>query len=174
ELLGQGVLGSINYDRLIKVNKSVKMSFSFGAIYAPNIKTFQLREKYPYTYNFGLPVSCNLMIGKKNSYLDLGIGLSTFYLEGRVYIQDGFCGTHLPYEYNAEIKNFSFFVSPKIGYRYQRENGGLFIKATFNPMFNLLNVKNTYKDQRTSNKKTFLNKSENIILWPGISLGYTF
>lgn len=178
EFLGQGFIGSLNYDRLFDTEGIVKKSYSIGGIYASDIKNFQFLNSYPYpnTYNFGLPISYNILIGKKNSYLEFGIGLSTFYFHGNVYIQEGFCGTHFPSEYNAKVKNFNFYFNPKIGYRYQRKNGGLFLKATFSPNINLINIDNVtrlYVDRKYTTIK-YLDKYKNLILWPGFSFGFTF
>jgi hypothetical protein len=178
EFLGQGIIGSLNYDRLFDSQGIVKKSFSIGGVYASNIRNFEFLNTYPYpkTYNFGIPISYNFLIGNKNNHLEIGIGLSTFYFHGNVYIQQGFCGTHFPSEYNAKVKNFNFYLNPKISYRYQKANGGLFFKATFSPSFNLLNVKNINEldYDRKSIKVGFFDKYQNLILWPGISLGYTF
>jgi len=178
EFLGQGIIGSMNYDRLFDSQGIIKKSFSIGGIYASKIREFEFLNSYPYpnTYNFGIPISYNFLIGGKNNYLELGIGISTFYFHGNVYVQEGFCGTHFPSEYNTKVKNFDFSLIPKIGYRYQREKGGLFFKATYSPSFNLINVENVNKlnYDRKYSKIEFFNKFQNLILWPGVSLGYTF
>jgi hypothetical protein len=72
EIGGQGIFGSLNYDRLFRVKKKVKTSFSCG------VATFGNYTANNYDEYWGIPLSYNFLFGKRNSHLELGIGFTVF------------------------------------------------------------------------------------------------
>jgi hypothetical protein len=112
---------------------------------------------------FGVPVSYNWLLGKKSHHLELGLGITGLYAQP---------------SHSATTTNFYTYLTPKIGYRYQRPTGGLFFKATATPMIDLLSV-NTNKidgfNQRIfSTLGNVAGLNYGIFPWPGASIGYTF
>lgn len=156
EAFGQGFCWSLNYDRLFNIEKRIMNSYTAGIVYVP--ESIQFGDG---TY-YGIPLSYNWLIGKKSHHLELGIGLTSLLVNP-----------------NSSVKSdFYAYLTPKIGYRFQRPQGGLFFKATATPMIDLLSV-NTYKSG--SNKSRSFSTLSNVagldypaFPWPGLSIGYTF
>ena len=156
EAFGQGFCWSLNYDRLFNTEKRIMNSYTAGIVYVP--QSIQFGDG---TY-YGIPLSYNWLIGKKSHHLELGVGLTSLLVNP-----------------NSSVKSdFYTYLTPKIGYRFQRPQGGLFFKATATPMIDLLSV-NTYKSG--SNKSRSFSTLSNVVgldypafPWPGLSIGYTF
>ena len=156
EAFGQGFCWSLNYDRLFNTEKRIMNSYTAGIVYVP--QSIQFGDG---TY-YGIPLSYNWLIGKKSHHLELGVGLTSLLVNP-----------------NSIVKSdFYAYLTPKIGYRYQRPQGGLFFKATATPMIDLLSV-NTHKFG-TTKSRSFSTLSNVAGLdypafpWPGLSIGYTF
>jgi hypothetical protein len=157
EAFGQGFCWSLNYDRLFNTEKRFMNSFTAGLVYVP--KSIQFGEG---TY-FGIPVSYNWLLGKKSHHLELGIGLTSLLVN--------------PYSNNISTYSYTY-LTPKIGYRFQRPQGGIFFKATATAMIDLLNVSvhkfegKTYRNFSTMNNVAGIGYA--VFPWPGLSVGYTF
>ena len=147
EVFGQGFSGSINYDKIVNINHKVMNSHTFGLTYTPESLQFGggLYVGGHYAYNF--------IFGKKNNHLDLGIGISALYNNN--------------WGWGDKIYTY---LTPKIGYRYQRVNGGVFFKANINVFLALVSLRkgdvNYFQEANDI--------EEAIWPWPGFSLGYTF
>lgn len=145
ELAGRGYF-SLNYDRAW-MNKN-RVSFGFGwNDMETNLDSTEIIEKgvgdheaSPYLM---LNSQCSRLFGKGPSFLEIGIGtvITLFDLE-RFRIAD-----------NLYANESNFSIYPLIGYRYEGENGLLFL-FSFNPV---VQIPQGY-------------------FWPipGISLGYRF
>ena len=111
---------------------------------------------------FGIPVSYNWLTGKKSHHLELGVGLTALLVNP-----------------NSDMASeFYTYLTPKIGYRFQRPNGGLFFRATAAPMIDLLNVRTnkfaTEKSRNFSSLNNVAGLGYGAFPWPGLSIGYTF
>lgn len=98
----------------------------------------------------------------------MGLGLT--YLYEKIYTEIGF--SDFPnYPYSVTRTNY-FYFSPKIGYRYQKIDGGLFFKFYFTPISTGISVLNSktlfYYDVPQHNAY-----SDNFNRWVGLSIGYT-
>ena len=152
EAFGSGFCWSLNYDKIINRHGYFLNSFTIGVEYVP--KSFGFGEGAYY----GLPLSHNWLIGKKNHYFEFGSGLTFLYVDDRY----------------SPIDNFSVIGIPKIGYRYQRKQGGLFFRANINLLIDLFHFE-FYKSYRfVSSFSNVIGIGYPSIPWPGISLGYTF
>ena len=152
EAFGSGSIWSLNYDKIIKRHESFLNSFTIGVEYVPKSLNFGEGAFY------GLPLSYNWLIGKKNHHFEFGTGLTFLYLDDRY----------------SPIDNFSVFGAPKIGYRYQRKQGGLFFKANINLLIDLFHIE-FYKSYRfVSSFSDVIGTGLPLFPCPGISLGYTF
>jgi hypothetical protein len=156
EAFGQGFCWSLNYDRLFNTEKRIMNSYTAGIVYVP--ESIQFGDG---TY-YGIPLSYNWLIGKKSHHFELGIGLTSLLVNPNSTVRSDF---------------YSYFT-PKIGYRFQRQQGGLFFRATATPMIALLNV-NTHKFG--SDKSRSFSTLSNVagldyvaFPWPGLSIGYSF
>lgn len=95
------------------------------------------------------PVELSYLRGKGNHLLELGLGVTPLLQNGR--------------ETNdAQAKFWEVLPVVRIGYRYQRREGGIFYKAGFTPMAELASKR--YINYR---KKTIF------IPWIGLAIGYT-
>lgn len=180
EAFGQGIVYSLSYDRLLRINKQTKTSFSVGII------PFYFPTWY-YTL-FGVPISYNLLLGKKKNYLELGIGLTlsrihiksfegVYYNSAGIYVYDGVFTSHQT--------NYISYLTSKIGYRFQRENGGFFYRVTFSPATSFINRIGTVSGKGPYATDPYYQYFENgkvgtpiytrrFLPWGGVSIGYTF
>lgn len=157
EGLGNGVLYSINYDRIIPLNNHFKLAPRIGIEYIPS---FNKDSGFGRNYkNLHIPLELNLLIIKSNeskNIAEIGLGLNLFSMNNY-------------YVYNeksniVEEKNKMAIVTTfRLGYRYQKPQGGLMYRAG-------LLVKLTQDDfsKRRGGDDLFY------VLWPGFSIGYTF
>ena len=165
ELGGSGALYSVNYDRILTKNKYFATSFSVGATYWEQ----NYKGSFSYYSNlYGMPISFNFLVGKKNHQFESGIGISEFY---------GTAGSNF-YIMVDEEKSITTMLSLKLGYRYQRPTGGMFFRATFTPLiqgWEYKSIKIIKDDFDVSNINTVKTEVDKIgfIPWAGISIGYT-
>jgi len=172
EALGQGGLWSINYERMFEINDLVSQSVSVG--FTASNPGVDLLLKHSFfnignKYNFGSPIAYRLIFGKRNSHLELGIGLTGLYFKGAGWYHDGFCTS-----YSSDIRKFNSYIVPTIAYRFQQKTGGVFFKVSYSPMFSFYQTYNLKYIGGRTNKNKFFDKFDNQILWPGLSIGYTF
>jgi hypothetical protein len=178
EVFGQGLYDAIAYDRLIVQGPKHVTSFSAGLTIVPTKDLFVA----------GLPLSYNWLLGKRNHFLELGLGLSAMYLvEGNVHfsttINDS-NGNPITIERMGYIPHFYSYFTPKIGYRFQQKEGGLFFRATLTPAVAMVNYDGMlveYGSQMKYNSFSgfsFFREAAffpfRVFPWAGISVGYTF
>ena len=127
EAFGQGLYNSFSFDRLYNVDKKIKTSFSAGLTIIPHPELFVL----------GVPVSYNYLFGQKSHHLELGIGFTAMYLrQGRISASEGYIdnnGLSQTNDFVGHSNDFYSFITPKIGYRFQKSSGGIFLRLTLTP-----------------------------------------
>ncbi len=145
ELGGTGGVYSICYDRLFDIKEKKKNSFSIGLSYLQGV----IYEKD--LRIFALPFSRNTIYFR---YLEIGLGITpTLIAEIKPAYQHGsVVGSY------TELEPL-LFLSPKLGFRYQKNDGGFFFRAALTPMFSLIS-------------NSFLYRS--VYPWAGLSFGKTF
>ena len=174
EAFGQGLYNSFSFDRLYNVDKKIKTSFSAGLTIIPHPELFVL----------GVPVSYNYLFGQKNHHLELGIGFTAMYLrQGRIIASEGYIDNNgLPQTNNFEgySNDFYSFFTPKIGYRFQKTNGGLFLRLTLTPPIAGINKIGDLKGGKYSSGWTNIEYFKSAAFfnspafpWAGISIGWT-
>ena len=113
ELLGNGLLYSMNYDRMITPRVSARVGI-MGLGAATDSASAGI---------IAAPVMVNYLFGEGNSHLETGIGLML--ASGSVDDVEGF-----------EDESFSGAVgTATLGYRYQRPAGGFVFRAGLTPFF---------------------------------------
>jgi hypothetical protein len=137
ELLGNSIWYSLNYDRIVFSEKSFKISGRIGASYMPPSIHFMAHE-YDFK-TFSYPLQVCFIYGKKH-HIEIGTGYTFIFDE---YKDDIFKIYNTPNKYTISL-----------GYRYQIQEGGIFVKV------NIL--------------KFFPVKKSEIPFWLGFGLGYTF
>ncbi|MBI4945723.1 MAG: hypothetical protein HY840_04900 [Bacteroidetes bacterium] len=165
EAFGQGLLNSLSYDRLYRTNKIIKTSVSAGLTVVPSIGVGD--------FYFGSQISYNVLFAKKNHHLELGVGLNFLIetmTEGVEYLGE-----------SGDEKNYYSYFTPKLGYRFQRPQRGIFFRLAFTPLVAFMNrvgeisvgnaqvVNSRY--EFFTNVVSFGNRA---FPWGGISVGYTF
>lgn len=145
ELLGNGGLYSINYDRVLITKNLLKATFRVG-----------LSDWYPYMYQIHFitfPTEISLLYGNKHN-IEFGAGYTFLFL------------------YNQKSKLISstdFLLSTpllRLSYRFQKPRGGFFLKIGISVPFTLFtgNRNKYYNDFFAPSSDPF----------PGLSFGYTF
>ncbi len=109
ELLGNGILGSINYERMFRQKGTWRIAGRIGLGGYPAILN------RPSPWHVIVPTELLFLKGRKNRFLELGVGLTT----GLVWYTENINST----EYHEQ-----FVAVPmlRIGYRYQSKNGFVF------------------------------------------------
>lgn len=139
ELAGNGGLYSINYDHIVLGRPSWKLAGRIGAMY--------YREKLNYLENnysqkVAVPVELSYLRGKENHYLELGLGITPWHENYKDF-------------HESQINQVDLLPYTRLGYRYQKRDGGIFFKAGLTPMVKLKN-----------------NQNQNFP-WGGLAIGYT-
>lgn len=175
EAFGQGLYNSLAYDRILFPEFRVKHSATIGLTFIPPISYIQV---------VGLPVSYNFIFGQKNHHLELGVGFTSMIFK-ELGIQTGYYTTDpmgnltLVTEEVDQI-NLFFYMTPKIGYRFQKPTGGFFFRATLTPPvagINIWNYQSSGTFQSGSYTEIFRNAAffeGRIFPWAGLSFGYSF
>ncbi len=138
EVLGNGLLYSINYDRILKEKEKSAWVGRIGITYAP-----------PPDQGPGILAELNLLLGSSNHHFELGAGSTYYYL------------------FNKKDETLSnpdislLFFTTRIGYRFQKKEGGFLFRAALTPLY-AVNV-----DQ------DIVQFEKNFILYGGVSIGYT-
>lgn len=144
ELGGQGGIYSVGYDHINSIKPKRKNSLSVGLSY---FRTEGNDEKMTI---IALPLSQNVIY---KNHVELGCGVTTaFIAEYDTYY------THYGQSNYTDVYTL-FFLTPKIGLRYQKDNGGFFFRAALTPLINLLPANEFYR---------------RVYPWAGISFGSTF
>ena len=157
EAFGQGFAYSLNYDRLLNTNRRFMNSFTVGATFIPQTAGFGDG------IYMGIPVSYNWILGRKSHHLELGVGVTPMFVKSRYWPSSG---------------RFYFYASPKISYRFQRPQDGLFFRVTATGFIDLFHLQ---KDNlggasrfSVSTMNDVLGLDYPVFPWPGLSIGYTF
>ncbi|MFA5816870.1 MAG: hypothetical protein WC865_14760 [Bacteroidales bacterium] len=117
ELFGHGLIYSLNYECVLINRNRLKTTAQIGFSYYPPAAGY--REIW-------IPVGINEMISFNKHHIEIGIGQV---LTNERPIRD-FTGTY--------HREWDGFFSGRIGYRYQKPNGRLIIRAGFTPFLEYL------------------------------------
>jgi len=115
ELAGSGLFYSVNYDRLLIIDTKLRLTGNVGVWYLPQIEAFS-------DFNIiGGVIGFNTLIGKQKHFAELGINVS--YLNMIDFEDNMFHTLYLPI---------------RLGYRYQKDDGGVFLRASFMPIISII------------------------------------
>ena len=142
ELGGNSPFYSLNYDRIIVNKINWKLAARIGAMYLYDNRSYleSIRNK-----NYSIPLELSFLKGKNNHNLEIGIGATAFFKEYVETTRDNF----------LSLASFG-----RIGYRYQKNNGGIFFKVGFTPIIQFK------KNMDSINPKY-------VYPWAGLAIGYT-
>jgi len=117
ELLGNGGIYSLNYDRILLSKEKWKLAGRAGVSY------FNFSDDFNTQY-YAIPLEVSYLVGKGNHFLETGLGITPLYKIGE-RIE----------EFNIEQETLFITSTARIGYRYQRKDGGFFFKAGWTPQY---------------------------------------
>jgi hypothetical protein len=112
ELAGSGLLYSVNYDRYLLIDNKMRFSSTIGFWYIPYIEAFT-----DFSYMIGSVVGFNTLFGTQKHFFELGVNVA--YMNMKDTEDNYFHTSYLPI---------------RIGYRYQKDEGGLFLRASLMPI----------------------------------------
>jgi hypothetical protein len=138
--LGGNVSMSINYEKIFYQREKLKMGARVGLAVMPGQGSTQI----------SVPLEWNVLFGKSRKYFELGVG----YTNG-LYIASS--------KSTAETNYDWIMIAPRIGYRFQKDEGGFLFRIGLTPILSI------YKEDETNRTKTSYWP-----LWLGISLGKSF
>jgi len=116
---------NITYDCSFQFSEKQKIAVATGIGYLP-LKT---EERFFGPY-FGFSLQVNYLIGKKRNHFEIGTGITFPFL---LYTSHYNYGNIRVYEW--ENGCYLFGIPLRIGYRYQRANGGFFWKFALVPTY---------------------------------------
>ncbi|WP_291777259.1 hypothetical protein [Cecembia sp.] len=124
ELLGNSGLYAVHYGRILLQKEKMKLSGSVGFSLVPG-KGFE--PHYPNYLSPVIPVEFSAFWGKSKHHLELGAGSYVF--QGRKYLFD----SEFPPTNVREVVHWDTSLTMRIGYRYQKPEGGFFFRAGYTP-----------------------------------------
>jgi hypothetical protein len=136
EMGGNAYVYSLNYERIFLPKKYIKVGARAGISVLPKNN---LTAPYPI-----VPLEVIALTGKRNHHFETGIGLTPFI--GYV-TYDGARGS------DYERERLQAATTFRLGYRYQKPEGGFMLRAGYMPI---------------------LNPDGYMIFWAGISIGKSF
>jgi hypothetical protein len=161
ELGGAGIVGSLNYERLILIKTNKKLLFRVGL----SIPISEYSLKTP-----RIPLGLYYLIGLKESlhHFELGFNNTIGYTFDNSVL-------------NYEEKKFNYYIIPSIGYRFENfYNKSLNFSFAYSPvLFFYKREPNTIYVQKNGifNQKIIFNGSNEVLAFVNrlkISIGYTF
>ncbi len=142
EIGGNAFWGSLNYSRLSRNNgKFIRSAFRIGFGVNP--------ELYPgKSFPLLFLMEESILLGKKGHYFEMGLGINAYNIYRENY---GKYGKVL------SVENFWYpYLTHRVGYRFQRENGGLFYSVCGTPFITESSIADAFQP------------------WAGVSFGYCF
>ena len=118
ELLGNGLLWSISYDRLLTPNVSARVGGGFTSATDADGDNLTLAI---------VPVTASYLWGSGNGRLETGLGVSLASASVSLNFTDE--------EVSTEGSDRTLLGTATVGYRYQRPDGGFVFRAGFTPVF---------------------------------------
>jgi hypothetical protein len=118
EVLGQGLLYSINYD--YRIEEAISLRVGFTRWSTPFIFIRELTAT-------GVPLTVNYLSGERNSHLEAGIGAVLFHFRAR--------GSWFLSESDTESSGNFVLGTVTLGYRYQPRDGGFVFRIGATPLF---------------------------------------
>ena len=167
EILGKTVYGSFNYEHTLKNYKNGYLTGSIGLSLLPTRRIF----------NLAIPLNVKYVFGVKTHHLELGLG-ATFHVMNLETIYVKTENGNLVDKKYTDYYNW-LYLTPSIGYRYQKPTNGIFFTINFIPIFGIFVNENssygsTYRNNNTEWFKDAAFFPFPVMPWVGFSIGYSF
>lgn len=124
EVGGSSGIYAINYSKIFHQKGKLKLNASAGFSMLPNEKIDSKTIWLP-----AIPIEVSALYGKSNHHLEMGFGF-TSYLDKTTAIDSE------TFELSDEVV-FGAVIPVRIGYRYQKPEGGFFFRVGYTPLFNV-------------------------------------
>ncbi len=151
EAMGNGMVYSINYDRLFSSAIGARVGVSYTAPEMVSLTTFPVMVYYL------------IGLGSGSSKLELGLGLT-------VMLQPQYQATSFVAAPDDKIKGNSVLGTATVGYRYQRADGGFIFRVGFTPFFGTFSHEKEFVPYVPIQYEDHFH----FVPWGGISIGYGF
>jgi hypothetical protein len=115
ELFGHGLFYSVNYERILINGENYKTTAQAGFAWYP--PATDLRE-------FWVPVSLNELVSFNQHHIEFGLG--TVFTNEEMQRLTG-----------ENTRDWSTFLTGRVGYRYQKPNGRFIFRIGFTPLYEL-------------------------------------
>ncbi len=148
EVGGSSYWYSLNYDRILKNQRKIRLSGRIGIMYIP-----PLAEPRQY---IGIPLEFSWLKGSPPNHFEIGIGVTT--------ILDAIM-------YPDSLRFYSLILqsSLRIGYRFQKSEGGFFFKAGITPIIFM----DFFLGSNDPNLIVINPRDFFILPWAGVAAGWT-
>lgn len=139
---------TVHYDLILLKGRNFVFSgnIGFGLLDTSPEFSSSERNSLPKNNDFVVPVEANVLFGKGNHHLEIGLGTRLIFgLEEMTesYEQSHPDGSKV-YSYQPAQEYTSLWVTSKIGYRFQNlDKGGLFFRASLNPTLETYSLQKT-------------------------------
>jgi hypothetical protein len=124
EVGGSSGIYAVNYSKIFHQKDKLKLNASAGFSMWRN----QLND-FKTIWLPAIPIEVSALYGKSNHHLELGLGF-TSYLSRTLEINSE------TFEFNDKVV-FGSLIPLRIGYRYQKPEGGFFFRIGYTPFFNV-------------------------------------
>lgn len=133
---GSGIYFSLMYEHQLIQTDNMQIGAKAG------VGTSFSSVLFPFEFN--VPVGVTFLYGKNNSHIDFSMCFTNYLME--------------QYNYEKEKRHheLKFLITPSVGYRFQKKQGGIMFKAGISPIINF-------------------NKTTNVIIpWLDVGVGWGF
>ncbi len=151
EFAGNGLIYSVNYDRLFSNAIGARIGVSYTAPEHVSLTTFPVMVYYL------------VGLGSGGSKLELGLGVT-------VLLQPQYQSLSFMAAVDDHLKGNSVLGTATVGYRYQRADGGLIFRVGFTPFFGTFSREKPFVPY----VPTQYEDAFRFVPWGGISVGYGF
>ena len=122
EVGGSSGIYAVNYSKIFHQKGKLKLNASAGFSMWPNEKTDSKTIWLP-----AIPLEVSALYGKSNNHLELGFGITSYLDESLTFDSETF-------ELSDKVV-FGTFIPLRVGYRYQKPEGGFFFRVGYTPFF---------------------------------------
>ena len=130
ELLGNAGVYSLNYGRIFHQHNRLKISGSAGLSYirqSSGARSIGISDYWTPM----LPIEITAFWGRSRHHLEVGSGITFFSSQRLTYNPD-----FPPSNFQKDI-SLEAVLPLRLGYRYQKPEGGFFFRVGYTPLFNL-------------------------------------
>ncbi|MCD6068533.1 MAG: hypothetical protein K0S33_3359 [Bacteroidetes bacterium] len=171
ELFGTGLGATVNFEYLFK-DYGMKQGIRGGPGYFVNF----LEDNSPTIISGNIEYLS--FAGARNHHIEWGLGASYQYkyykktFQTPVYYIENSDTTILYTDHDYKYQRTGPAIVPRLGYRYENEDGGLVVRVAWTPIIYILNSEKEFIDGNRTSKTAIPFSTK--LGWGGISIGFSF